>query len=168
MGALGRAVSRCPRQARTRAESRLAALPARQARSSRARACGNAICITTASAIPSPRMPIEILLTGASGFIGSHLRQALAARGGALRLASRHRPPALEPGERWLAIDFGSADAQRWRDALAGVDVVVNTVGILREHGAQTFEALHVRGARALFDACAAAGVRRVVHVSAL
>jgi uncharacterized protein YbjT (DUF2867 family) len=44
----------------------------------------------------------------------------------------------------------------------------VNAVGILRPAGAQTFEALHVRGPRALFVAAAAAGVRRIVQVSAL
>jgi uncharacterized protein YbjT (DUF2867 family)/uncharacterized membrane protein YphA (DoxX/SURF4 family) len=57
-------------------------------------------------------------------------------------------------------------------DALAAqlrnVTVVINTVGILRERGAQSFAALHSEGPRRLFDACAAAGVPRVIQISAL
>jgi len=111
---------------------------------------------------------MEILLTGASGFIGSHLRQALVERGCGLRLAGRRAPDRLGPHEQWLAIDLARPDAARWRETLICVDVVVNAVGILRESGGQTFEALHVRGPRVLFEACVAAGVRRVVQVSAL
>ena len=51
---------------------------------------------------------------------------------------------------------------------MAGVDAVVNTVGIFREAGAQSFEAIHTRAPVALFEACVEAGVRRVVQVSAL
>jgi uncharacterized protein YbjT (DUF2867 family) len=46
--------------------------------------------------------------------------------------------------------------------------VVVNTVGIFREHANQTFDALHVKGASALFAATHAAGVRHVIQLSAL
>jgi uncharacterized protein YbjT (DUF2867 family) len=45
---------------------------------------------------------------------------------------------------------------------------VINAVGILREHGNQTFERVHMRAPQALFAACVAAGVRRVVQISAL
>jgi len=112
---------------------------------------------------------MKILLTGGSGFIGSHLRTALRADGHALRLAGRQRPATLHPGEEWVALDLArstdAADAAEW---LAGIDVVVNTVGILRERGVQTFAALHVDGPRALFEAALQAGVRRLVQVSAL
>jgi uncharacterized membrane protein/uncharacterized protein YbjT (DUF2867 family) len=59
-------------------------------------------------------------------------------------------------------------DPALWLARLDGIDAVVNAVGILREQGAQTFSALHVRAPRALFAACVRAGVRRVVQVSAL
>jgi uncharacterized protein YbjT (DUF2867 family) len=55
-----------------------------------------------------------------------------------------------------------------WRARLRGVDAVVNAVGLLRERGRLTFEAVHVRAPRALFAAAAEAGVRRVVQISAL
>jgi uncharacterized protein YbjT (DUF2867 family) len=41
-------------------------------------------------------------------------------------------------------------------------------VGIIREHGAQTFHAIHIRAPQALFSACAQAGVRLVIQISAL
>lgn len=46
--------------------------------------------------------------------------------------------------------------------------MVVNAVGILREHGSQTFENIHSRAPQALFSACADAGVKKVVQISAL
>jgi NADH dehydrogenase len=52
--------------------------------------------------------------------------------------------------------------------AVAGSDVVVNLVGVLYERGRQTFEAVHVAGAERVARACAANGVERLVHVSAL
>ena len=51
---------------------------------------------------------------------------------------------------------------------LAGIDVVVNTVGILREAPGRCFQALHVDGPGRLFEASVRAGVTRIVHVSAL
>lgn len=54
------------------------------------------------------------------------------------------------------------------RRALAGVDVVVNAVGIFRPTGQQSFDALHVKAPLALLAAARDAGVRRFVQVSAL
>src|SRR5690606_24323271 len=61
-----------------------------------------------------------------------------------------------------------SLNASDWEGAVQDIDVVINAVGILREQGSQRFEALHHRAPAALFEAAAAAGVRRVVQVSAL
>jgi uncharacterized protein YbjT (DUF2867 family) len=114
---------------------------------------------------------MHILITGADGFIGSALAQALLARGHRLTLAVRDPRRAAKqfPGQRVLAADFAADHAPAmWRPRLEGVDAVVNTVGIFRESGAQTFEAIHVRAPLALFEACVDAGIRRVVQISAL
>jgi uncharacterized protein YbjT (DUF2867 family) len=58
--------------------------------------------------------------------------------------------------------------AQQWRAWVEQVDTVVNTVGIVRESAGQSFEVLHHLAPHQLFVACAQAGVRRVVHLSAL
>ncbi|MDQ9169325.1 NAD(P)H-binding protein [Oxalobacteraceae bacterium R-40] len=110
-----------------------------------------------------------ILLTGASGFIGRHLAHALTAAGHEVIAAVRD--PGNRPDSVSQAVaadftkDFSEAD---WLPRLAGVDVAINAVGIIREHGAQTFNAIHSRAPRALFAACAQAGVRRIIQISAL
>lgn len=116
-----------------------------------------------------------VLLTGASGFIGRHLAQALVAAGHQLICATRTPPGdsagrgSSPPCQRYVSADFTrDFDVAQWLPRLAGVDVVINAVGIIREQGAQTFDAIHDRAPRALFAACAQAGVRLVVQVSAL
>jgi uncharacterized protein YbjT (DUF2867 family) len=107
---------------------------------------------------------VVVLLTGATGFIGGALADALAVAGHDVVAVARQPQPG-----RWCPGDFTRDHApEDWAPRLRGVDAVVNAVGILREQGAQTFEALHVRAPRALFAACAIAGIDRVVQISAL
>lgn len=109
---------------------------------------------------------MRVLLTGASGFIGRAVAHALRQRGHAVVRAVR-RPEAGEADV--VQVDFASVPARDWwLPRLAGIDAVVNAVGILREQGGQTFEALHTRAPAELFHACAAANVGAVVQVSAL
>ncbi|MGZ8259093.1 MAG: SDR family oxidoreductase [Caldimonas sp.] len=112
---------------------------------------------------------MKILLAGATGLIGSRLRSRLRGSGHALVLAGRTPPAQLFEGESWLELDLtGPAGGTAWAERLHGVDVAVNAVGLFRESGRQTFDALHRRGPIALFDACQRAGVRRVLQISAL
>jgi len=68
-----------------------------------------------------------------------------------------------------VATDFNRAtEPERWLPLLAGIDVVINAVGILREAPGQSFDVLHTRAPSALFSACAIAGVRHVIQISAL
>jgi len=110
---------------------------------------------------------MKILLTGATGFIGRHLRHALIDAGHTLLCTSREYRP---DGARcqWVVVDFAHVSTTRWYELLAGVDAVVNAVGVFRERGDATFAVVHGTGARRLFVACVHAGVRRVVQVSAL
>jgi uncharacterized protein YbjT (DUF2867 family) len=117
---------------------------------------------------------MRILLTGATGLIGQHLLHALLAEGHDVVCAVRHpaRRGALPDHPRLTAIhaDFANdTDKSTWLARLSGVDAVVNTVGIFRERGTQTFENLHTRAPRALFAACAESDdVHMVVQLSAL
>lgn len=109
---------------------------------------------------------MRVLLTGASGFIGRHLAAALEGRGHQVLRVQRQRHAA---GAEVLQADFATVPGRRWwLPHLAGVDAVVNAVGILREGPGQSFEALHTAAPAELFHACAAAGVPAVVQVSAL
>lgn len=109
----------------------------------------------------------HVLITGASGFVGGHVARALLARG--CRVTAAGRRPLADTRIGFVAADFATdADASAWLPRLAGVDVVINTVGIIRERGGQRFAQLHTATPRALFAACAAAGVQRVIQLSAL
>jgi nucleoside-diphosphate-sugar epimerase len=68
-----------------------------------------------------------------------------------------------------VAADFSrDVDTDTWLPRLAGVDAVINAVGVLRDSRRRPIVAVHDTVPRALFEACAQAGVRRVVQVSAL
>jgi NADH dehydrogenase len=109
---------------------------------------------------------VIIGITGATGFVGRHILQRLLERG--------HRPRALirRPDRARLTradVDVvpGSLDDPAALRALcAGVDAVIHLVGIIVGRGA-TFEAIHVGGTAAMIAAARAAGVRRLVHMSA-
>jgi uncharacterized protein YbjT (DUF2867 family) len=113
---------------------------------------------------------LVVLLTGATGFIGRHLADALtAARHEVVRaVRSMDAATAETPEARYVEADFTrDFDSSDWLPRLRGIDVVVNAVGIIREHGAQTFEDIHVRAPAALFSTCAAANIK-VIQISAL
>lgn len=101
---------------------------------------------------------MNILLTGASGFIGGHILLALQAAGHKVKTVSRRH-----------GVDFNRMlTVEDWLPHLSDVDTVINSVGIIAETRGQTFDTLHHRTPAALFRACAMAGVKRVVQISAL
>ena len=115
----------------------------------------------------------DILILGGSGFVGSVLCEKLVRRhgGGSLRIAvpTRRRVNArhlqiLPTIEVVQADVFDDDELAQW---VRGRDIVVNLVGIL--HGSEAdFQRVHVDLPRRLAQACADAGVPRLVHVSAL
>ena len=109
----------------------------------------------------------NIFLTGATGFVGRHVAARLRADGH--RVVEGISPRRTPSGPDQCAVDFAhDLSAAVWLPRLAGIDAVVNAVGVLRDSPRQPIAALHRDAPRALFDACAQAGVRRVVQVSAL
>lgn len=114
-----------------------------------------------------------VTIFGGPGFVGRYAVRALARDGYRIRAASRRPDLAghLQPMGDVGQIQPVQANL-RFPDSVAraveGAEAVVNAVGILAPSGAQTFEAVHVDGARAIAKAARAAGVRRLVHVSAI
>jgi dihydroflavonol-4-reductase len=113
-------------------------------------------------------MPIT-LVTGATGFIGSHLARALAKRGDGLRVLAR-RTSDLGPLE---GLDFERTtgdvtDRRAVRRALQGVERLFHVAGMtsLRERDRAAVWDANARGARIVFEEALEAGVERVVHTS--
>lgn len=91
---------------------------------------------------------MNILLTGASGFIGRNIVAALSADG-----------HTVTPISRSQGINFCQMQAPAdWLPHLAGIDAIINSVGIIGESASQRFEVLHHLAPIALFRACVAAG----------
>ncbi len=115
---------------------------------------------------------MRIALLGATGFVGSHLLLALSRRGhvcrGICRNVYRDRELRLIPRVELVAGDAHDVDSLK--SALAGMDAVVNLVGILNERGrgGKGFRRAHVDTVENLLEACRANAVRRFVQVSAI
>jgi nucleoside-diphosphate-sugar epimerase len=98
----------------------------------------------------------RILIVGGTGFIGRNIAGRLRDRGHCVVAASR------------AVVDLARDDEARLREKVASFETVINCAGIVRDDGANSMAAVHGEGACALFRACIAAGVARLVHISAL
>ena len=112
---------------------------------------------------------MQVLVTGATGFTGSHLARGLASGGCAVRALVRN--PALAPELQAFGIEAIRGDLRDTAvlaSAVAGVDVVYHIAAIYRQAGVSraTYQAVNATAVRRLIEAAAAAGVRRVVHCS--
>ena len=108
---------------------------------------------------------MRLVLVGGSGFLGTHVAQALLARGHEVLVLSRRGQGPLE-GVRYLRVRGDAARGEGLK-ALSGADAVFYLAGIIRERG-QAFKAVHVEGVRRVVEAMQAFGVRRLLFVSAL
>lgn len=119
--------------------------------------------------------PAQQLVTifGGSGFVGRHVVRALVKRGYRVRVAVRRPDLAnfLQPigiVGQIHAVQANLRYPASVAAAVKGADAVINLVGIMQEQGRQSFSAVQANGARAVAQACAAAGITRLVHLSAL
>lgn len=116
----------------------------------------------------------SILLIGGSGFLGSHIAQQLAAAGHRLTVPTRHRERArhLIVLPTVDVVETDVHDDARLAELVAGQDAVINLVGILHSRYGlpygPDFARAHVELPKRIAGACRAAGVRRLIHMSAL
>ncbi len=113
-----------------------------------------------------------VTVFGGSGFLGRHTVRALARAGWRIKVATRHpaRGFFLRPLGTVGQIDFVKcdvSDAESVAHAVMGSSAVINLTGILFQKG-QTFADVQAEGAGNIAQAATRAGVRALVHVSAI
>ena len=112
---------------------------------------------------------MKILVTGGTGFVGTYVVNRLLQEGHAVavlaRSAEKTRNRYSRPVETAVGdvLDPASLDA-----ALHGRDAIVHLVGIIDERGDQTFDRVHREAVENVLAAAQKAGVRRLLHMSAM
>lgn len=114
-----------------------------------------------------------VTIYGGSGFVGRYIARRMAKDGWRVRVAVRR------PNEALFVKPYGVVgqvepilcnirDDASVHAAMQGADAVVNCVGILAEHGKNTFDAVQAEGAERVARLAAAEGVGSMVHISAI
>ncbi len=113
---------------------------------------------------------MKVLITGANGFLGSHVAERLSAHDGVeLRLMLR-RSSLLDflDGLGYERVDGDLRDDASLTDAARGVDTVIHLAGLVSALTEARYHEVNARGTEALVGAAKAAGVQRFVYVSSL
>lgn len=114
-----------------------------------------------------------VTIFGGSGFVGRYIARRMAKEGWRVRVAVRR------PNEAIFVRPYGAVgqvepilanirDDASVAAAIAGADAVVNCVGVLTERGKNGFDAVQTEGAARIARIAAGAGVRQLVHLSAI
>lgn len=113
---------------------------------------------------------MNVCVLGGTGFVGTELVTRLALEGHWVRVPTRN----LARGEQLRVLDTVELivtnihEPGALSELLAGMDVVINLVGTLNEHGRATFRLVHTELAAKVTAAARSAHVRRLLHMSSL
>lgn len=112
---------------------------------------------------------MRVLVTGGTGFVGTHVVNRLLQRGHAVAVLARDAEKTRNRYNRPVETVFGNVLEPASLAAAASTrDAVVHLVGIINEKGAQTFDRMHREAVENVTAAAKASGVRRYVHMSAM
>ncbi len=110
-----------------------------------------------------------IFITGATGFVGSHLLKALQKEGIEARCLVRNKEKArIVESLGFEAVIGDITDRGSLRGKIRGARVVVHLVGIIQETQDITFDQVHLEGTENLIEEALSAGVREIFYQSAL
>jgi uncharacterized protein YbjT (DUF2867 family) len=114
---------------------------------------------------------VRVLLLGATGLIGSAVAARLGQDGHEVIGVARAVDALARrvPVARWIELDLrATRSPETWAPHLGGIEAVVNCAGTLQDSVRDSTAAVHQSAPAALWEACAGAGVRRVIHFSAM
>jgi len=110
-----------------------------------------------------------VAVTGATGFIGTHLVRRLAADGRPVRILVRGVPAnRYFPLPKVEAIVGDLADSQALDRLLMGASTVIHLAGAVKAKSAEAFQQANVLGTRAIGEAAARQPNCRLIHISSL
>lgn len=112
-----------------------------------------------------------ILVAGGTGFVGGHVLRRLREEDRTVRALVRSDEDARRVEQLSIEPVKGDiSDRTSLEKAMNGVDTAINLVGIIEEAPKKgvTFEKLHHRGAANFAEAASSAGVKKIIHMSAL
>jgi nucleoside-diphosphate-sugar epimerase len=108
---------------------------------------------------------MKLAVTGATGFVGSHLLDVAIAEGNEV-IALTRREQAPREGVAWVSGDLHNRSALE--QLVDGADAVIHVAGVITGQTPATFERGNVEGTLSMLAAATAGGVRRFVQVSSL
>lgn len=114
---------------------------------------------------------MNILVLGATGFIGSHVTNALVEARHQVICGVRDVKKAKKkfPKCKIIKIDFNrDTNIGVWKNRLEKVDIIINCIGIFSHPNKEILWNIHYYTPKALFEAAFAANVKKIIHISAL
>jgi uncharacterized protein YbjT (DUF2867 family) len=113
-----------------------------------------------------------IIVTGASGYVGSHITRKLVEQGKSVRAVIHNRERVDQEGRlKGLDIEFTEADVTRpetLSQAFSGGTAVIHTVAIAIEKGGRKYENINYQGTVNVVEAARAAGIQRLINMAQL
>lgn len=113
-----------------------------------------------------------IVITGASGYLGSHITRKLVSDGKPVRALVHNRQRTQSEGRlKALDVELVEGDVthpETLKAALDGATAIIHTVAIAIEKGGKTYEAINYQGTVNLVEAAKRAGVTRFINISQL
>lgn len=109
---------------------------------------------------------MQVAVTGASGFVGTHVLDRLVADGHTVRVLAHRTPPRCNSAV--TTIRGGLDDPAALAELVRGADVVVHAAGVVAAAREATFHEVNAEGTRRLAEAAREAGVSRFLLLSSL
>lgn len=114
---------------------------------------------------------MNILITGGNGFVAREIIIALESQGHRVVVCVRNFSTRVleNTSIKFIQTDFkNNTDKSTWMPHLSKIDVVINCVGVFQTVRKKEMWNIHTDAPRAMFEACVDAGVKKIIHISAL
>jgi NADH dehydrogenase len=113
-----------------------------------------------------------VIVTGGSGYVGSHIVKQLVESGKSVRVMVRNREQALKEtrlkGLKAEIVEGDVRDIDSLKRAFESGNAIIHTVAIAIEKGDNTYEVINAEGTANVLKAAQSVGIKRIVNISQL